>query len=160
MASGNKVKVNIIDQNGKSCDTSFFVASGTHDPADAGVQAVITALQALITGGATQNQLEVLDNAPAAGTGTAGGYNAADKVRMIARSTVDGADTIIEVPCPATVDSTAAPLFNLDGSVNQSCPAIAALITFINTYGLDTNGNPLYWVSGRRSRAEGLKTAY
>lgn len=160
MPAGNKVKVDILDQNGKSCDTSFFVASGTHDPNDSGVQAIITALDGLITGGESQNQLEVLDNTPAAGLGTAGGYNAADKIHMIARSTVSGGDVIIDVPCPATLDPTAVALFNLDGSVNQSCPAIAALITFINTYALDTNNNAVIWVSGSRTRSEGLRTKY
>jgi hypothetical protein len=156
----NLVKIEVIDQNGKPCDTSFFVPSTIHDPLDAGILDIGTQLQAMIEGGADAISVEVEDNVVVPGTGTAVGYNAADKISCILHSAGSGAVTTIDIPAPGGEDTTPSAIFELDGSVNRSCPAIAALITFLTANALDTDGNPLVFVSGKRKRAERLKTSY
>lgn len=160
MPAGNKVKINIIDQNGKSCDTGFFVASTVQNPDDDGIQEIVDAVQDLIDGAAVANLLELADNAPVAGGAIGAGYNAADKMRMIARSRVDGSTVIIDLPSPGVTNYASQPYFNTDGSVVQTQQDIADIITFINNNAKDSNGNAVTWVSGRRTRSQGLKTAF
>lgn len=160
MANGNLVKVNIIDQNGKSCDTSFFAVSTVHDPSDSGVQAVITALDDLIDGGAVANSIELAVEPNEDGAALAGGYNCADKIHVVLRSTTDGSTVIMDLPCPGTEDDTSVAMFNDDGTVNESSPGIADMIGFMNGGILDSGGNACVYVSARRTRSKGLKTAF
>ena len=160
MAAGNLVKILVVDQNGKNCDTSFFVDSTIHDPADTGISAITSALDFLIVGGIEADMVELEDEVQVAGTATPGGYGAADKIHMVCRSSFDGSTHIIDIPNPGVSDSTLAVIFNPDGSVNQSCPAIAAAIAFINAHAMDGAGNLLVWVSGHRTRSSHLKTAF
>lgn len=156
----NMVKIDVIDQNGKSCDQSFHVLDSIHDPADAGIVLVVQAVLNMVDGGSLQYQLEVLDVDPEAGLASAGGYNAADKIHVVMKSSSDGAPSIIDIPCPGVLDSTSAPIFNVDGTVNQACPAVAAMISFLNANFLDTDGNACFFKSGHRTRSSRLRTSY
>jgi hypothetical protein len=160
MAAGNQAKWGVIDQNGKRCDQSFHVASTVHDPDGTEMAAIYDAFDNLIEGGVFAGMITVDDDAQVAGTGVPGGYNAADKIHMVCRSTGDGSTVIIDIPSPGVTDSVPTPIFNADGTVNQSCAAVSAAITFINAHVLDTNGNAVVWVSGKRTRSDRLRTAF
>jgi hypothetical protein len=156
----NKVKIEVMDQAGKACDTSFFVSTAIHDPADSGITAIADAMRALIVGGTAQIDVEVEDTGVSPGVATNSGYNAADKMRFLLHSDSDGAPVVIDIPAPGYQDGLANNLFNADGSVNQGSPKVADLITFLNANALDTNGNSCTFVRGMRVRSKGLKTAH
>jgi hypothetical protein len=159
-ANANLVKVEVIDQNGKLCDASFWVPGSVTDPADAGILDIIGKLVLLIEGGTVEYELIIQDPVAVPGTGVAGGYNAADKILVEARSTADASIVTIEIPDPGVTDGSAVPLFLPSGVVNTASTAISDMISFVNANAKDTNGEPVVFVSARRSRAAGLKTKF
>jgi hypothetical protein len=160
MASANRVKLQVIDQNGKSCDTSFYVPSSVELVTDASLSSVVTAIVALIEGGTTQYDLELIASISLPGGGTAAGYNAADKIHVVAKSVADASTVIIDFPCPGTLDGTGDPVFLANGTLNTAGFGGTQIVNFVNTYVLDTNGSHVTFVSGKRTRSERLRTAF
>jgi uncharacterized ferredoxin-like protein len=159
MADGNKVKVDVTDNNAKSCDTSFFVPSTIHDPADASITAQIALIAALMTGGIAAHQVEVVADSATVGTRTPAGYNAADKIHCVLRSTIDGSTVIIDIPSMSD-QSASGFIFDDAGNVRLANTEVIAMIAFLNANALDTNGGACVFVSAKRTRSERLKTAF
>lgn len=135
--------VQVLDANGKTATTNYFLPATETDPAAGGALAIADAVQDLTSGWVTTAAIRAraVNNAP--GVASTGPYDSVDDKLNLEFSCADGSTVVLQLPGPLA-NTLAADNFH----VNPAAVNVAALVAAMVLNGKSASGAAITGLAG------------